>query len=443
MTHVDLGDTPAVHRPKPDRDPPASTVGIVGWLRTNLFPDIFNSILTVIAAILIGWLLYTTLTWAVFDAHFVGTTRDACKPNVVIEKDPITVIGELPDGSTMELETTADRVVVPEGVTPNVRWENKTVERVIRAKGREYAKVYVEQDVITEGACWVFINVRYDQFIYGFYPVEERWRPTLIVVAGLALIIFVLRDSTPYRGWLALFLLVPFPVLAYIMFAGGVFGLAPVDNSKWGGLLLTIIISAVAITGALPLGIALALGRRSMMPIVRLFCVVFIEFLRAVPLITILFMAMIILPLFLPPGTTFDQLLRVLIGVTLFIAAYMAEVVRGGLAAIPKGQYEAANALGLGYWRMMALIVLPQALKIMIPAIVSLFIGIFKDTTLVQIVGLSALLTMVQLAVTDAQWVGLAKEGYIFCAVIFFIFCFSMSRYSMYLERKLDTGYRR
>jgi len=443
MTHSDMGQTPAVHQPKPDRDPPANIVGVYGWLRANLFPDAINSVLTVLATVFIVWLAYSALTWAVFDAHFVGTTRDVCKPNFLIEKDPVTVIGELPDGSTMEIKTTADRVVVPEGVTPNMRWKHQTVERVVRAKGREYAKVYVDQDVVIHGACWVFINVRYDQFIYGFYPKEERWRPTLVVIAGLIMIIMVLRDGTPYRGWLALFLLIPFPVISYFMFAGGIFGLAPVDNSKWGGLLLTIIISAVAITGALPIGIALALGRRSLMPIIRWFCVIFIEFLRAVPLITILFMAMIILPLFLPPGTTFDQLLRVLIGTTLFIAAYTAEVVRGGLAAIPKGQYEAAAALGLGYWRMMALIVLPQALKIMIPAIVSLFIGIFKDTTLVQIVGLSDLLTMVQLAVTDPQWVGLAKEGYIFCAVIFFIFCFSMSRYSMYLERKLDTGYRR
>jgi general L-amino acid transport system permease protein len=443
MTHIDMDSTPATHQPKPDRPPPATMVGVYGWLRQNLFSDWFNGILTILAILFLIWAIPPIVNWFVLDAHFVGDSRDVCKANVQIVKDEVKTTGHLSDGSTVELMATADRVVVPEGVKPNVRWKHDTVEKVVRAKGRQYAKVLVEQDVIINGACWVFVGVRYDQFIYGFYPKEERWRPTLIVGLGLLLIVYMLTDGVPFRGQVALFLLIPYPVISYFMFAGGIFGLAEVDNAKWGGLLLTIIISAVAITGALPMGIALALGRRSQMPIIRWMCIVFIEFLRAVPMITILFMAMIILPLFLPPGTTFDQLLRVLIGVTMFIAAYTAEVVRGGLAAIPKGQYEAAAALGLGYWKMMGLIILPQALKIMIPAIVSLFIGIFKDTTLVQIVGLSDLLTMVQLAIADAQWIGLAKEGYFFCAFIFFIFCFSMSRYSMYLERKLDTGYRR
>ena len=443
MSNIDMGQTSPVFSPKPDLPPPVTEVGVVGWLRKNLFPDWWNTLLTIGGTVLAAWILYSLLNWGVFSAHFVGEDRQACRPNVEIVKDPVVLPGELPDGSFVDIQTTADRVVVPPGVTPNVTWERKLVERPVRAKGREYAKVLVQQDVIYEGACWVFIGIRFDQFIYGFYPSDERWRPTLVVGLGLLLLIYMLTDGVPYRGSVALFLAIPFPVIAYILLGGGMLGLEEVENSKWGGLLLTIIISAVAIAGALPLGVALALGRRSQMPIIRMVCVIFIEFLRAVPLITILFMAMVVLPLFLPPGTTFDQLLRVLIGVTLFIAAYTAEVVRGGLQAIPKGQYEAASALGLGYWRMMGLIILPQALKIMIPAIVSLFIGIFKDTTLVQIVGLSDLLTMVQLAVTDAQWIGLAKEGYMFCAVIFFLFCFAMSRYSMYLERKLHTGHSR
>lgn len=441
MSNTDMGNAPARFEPKPERPPPASTVGVIGWLRHNLFDGWFNSLMTVLAIALLIWVIPPMLNWTVFDATFVGDSRDACKPNVQIAKDPITLPGTLADGRIVQIETTADRVVVPPGVTPNVRWEQKVVPRPVRASGRDYALVQVPQDVIIQGACWILIKNRWDQFIYGFYPQEERWRPTIIVGIGLLVIIYMLTDGMPYRGAAALFLFIPYPVIAFFVFSGGILGMEHVDNAKWGGLLLTLIISAVAITGALPLGVALALGRRSQMPIIRMFCVMFIEFIRAVPLITILFMAMVILPLFLPPGTTFDQLLRVLIGVTLFIAAYMAEVVRGGLQAIPKGQYEAAAALGLGYWRMMALIVLPQALKIMIPAIVSLFIGIFKDTTLVQIVGLNDLLTMVQLAVTDAQWIGLAKEGYIFCAVIFFIFCFCMSRYSLYLERKLHTGH--
>ena len=441
MSHSDYGEAQAVFTPKPDKAPPASTVGLLGWLRNNLFPDWFNSILTVIGLIALFYAVPPIVNWALFDAHFTGNDRQACKPNIKIVYDKVKTKGEMPDGSFVDIETTADRIVVPEGVTPNVRWERKEVETVVRAKGREYAKVVVEKDVVIEGACWVFIGIRYDQFLYGFYPKEERWRPTIIVAVGLLLIVYMLTDGLPYRGWVALFLLLPFPVISYFMFSGGVFGMSHVTNDKWGGLLLTFIISAVAITGALPLGIMLALGRRSVMPIIRWFCIMVIEFFRSVPIITILFMAMVILPLFVPPGTSFDQLTRVLIGLTIFIAAYMAEVVRGGLQALPKGQYEASDALGLSYWKTMGLIILPQAMKIMIPAIVSLFIGIFKDTTLVQIVGLNDLLTMVQLAVTDAQWIGLSKEGYFFCGFVFFVFCFAMSRYSMYLERKLHTGH--
>lgn len=444
MSNLDMGDVAPVFEPKPDLPPPATTVGVIGWLRSNLFPDLLNSVLTLLGLSVAIWAIWTLLTWAVWDAHFVGSERDVCKPNFEIAKDEVTLPGTLPDGSIVDIVTTADRVVVPPGVEPNARWTHKTVVRTVRAPGtREYAKVAVEQDVVTEGACWIVVSQRFDQFIYGFYPSDERWRPTFVVGLGLVLLIYMLTDGVPYRGWVAAILAIPFPIVAFILLRGNMLGLEYVDNAKWGGLLLTIIISAVAISGALPLGIALALGRRSQMPIIKMFCILFIEFFRAVPMITILFMAMVVLPLFLPPGTSFDQLLRVLIGVTVFIAAYTAEVVRGGLQAIPKGQYEAAAALGLGYWKMMGLIVLPQALKIMIPAIVSLFIGIFKDTTLVVIVGLSDLLAMAQLAITDAQWIGLAKEVYMFCALVFFVFCFAMSRYSMYLERKLHTGHRR
>ena len=382
MSQTDFGETQAVFTPKPDLPPPAITVGIIGWVRGNLLPDWFNGAMTVLALIGLYFVIPPVVNWALLDAHFVGDSRKACKPNVQIIRDKVTTQGTMPDGSTIEVQATADRIVIPEGVTPNVRWERKMVEGVVRAKGREYAKVVVEKDVVIEGACWVFVGIRFDQFIYGFYPREERWRPTAVIGIGLLMIIYALTDGLPHRGRVAMFLLIPFPVIAFFMFSGGVFGMPHVDNAKWGGLVLTIIISSVAITGALPIGISLALGRRSQMPIIRWFCVLVIEFFRSVPMITILFMALVVLPLFLPAGTSFDQLLRVLIGVTLFVAAYTAEVVRGGLQALPKGQYEAANALGLGYWKMMRLIILPQALRIMIPAIVSLFIGIFKDTTL-------------------------------------------------------------
>ncbi|MGH8464084.1 MAG: amino acid ABC transporter permease, partial [Pseudomonas sp.] len=204
-----------------------------------------------------------------------------------------------------------------------------------------------------------------------------------------------------------------------------------------------LVIATVDIVGALPLGILLALGRRSKMPAVKVVCVTFIEFWRGVPLITVLFMSSVMLPLFLPEGMSFDKLLRAMIGVILFQSAYIAEVVRGGLQAIPKGQYEAASAMGLGYWRSMGLVILPQALKLVIPGIVNTFIALFKDTSLVIIIGLFDLLNSVKQAAADPTWLGMATEGYVFAALVFWIFCFGMSRYSMHLERKLDTGHKR
>lgn len=368
-----MEDADRIHTPAPSLPAPKSEIGVVGWLRANLFSSWPNAILTLAALYVVYLVVPPILNWAIFDADFVGTSRDDCTSG---------------------------------------------------------------------GACWVFVTIRFDQFIYGFYPPDERWRPTLAIGLGLVCLCYVLADRLPYRGKVAAFLCVPYPIIAFFLLSGGL-GLEKVETSKWGGLLLTMVIAGVGISASLPIGIALALGRRSNMPVVRMLCIGFIEFVRAVPLITILFMSLVILPLFLPPGSNFDQLLRALIGVSLFAAAYMAETIRGGLQAIPKGQYEAAMALGLSYWQMMRLIVLPQALRIVIPAIVSSFIGLFKDTTLVLIIGLIDLLAMVQLAVTDSKWIGLSTEGYAFCAIVFFVFCFGMSRYSMYLERKLDTGYRR
>jgi len=223
------------------------------------------------------------------------------------------------------------------------------------------------------------------------------------------------------------------------------FGLQPVETSLWGGLLVTLVVAVTGIVASLPLGILLALGRRSKMPIVRTFCIAFIELWRGVPLITVLFMASVMLPLFLPPGANFDKLMRALIGVALFASAYMAEVVRGGLQAIPKGQYEAAHALGLGYWQTMRLIILPQALKMVIPGIVNTFIGLFKDTSLVYIIGLFDLLGIVRLNFTDTNWASwqTPATGLVFAAFIFWLFCFGMSRYSQFMERRLNTGHKR
>ena len=363
-----------VHQFRPSLPPPRLSVGVIGWLRSNLFSNWFNTLLTLLAIYLVWLIVPPLLQWAVFQADWTGTTRADCT---------------------------------------------------------------------SEGACWVFIKQRFDQFMYGFYPEELRWRVDLtvwLVVIGAAPL-FV--PMMPRKALYGLVFLVAYPLLAFWLLHGGFLGLSEVETSQWGGLMLTLVIATVGIAGALPLGILLALGRRSKMPAIRVICVTFIEFWRGVPLITVLFMSSVMLPLFLPEGLSFDKLLRALIGVILFQSAYIAEVVRGGLQAIPKGQYEAAAAMGLGYWRMMGLVILPQALKLVIPGIVNTFIALFKDTSLVIIIGLFDLLNSIKQATTDPAWLGMATEGYVFAALVFWIFCFGMSRYSMRLERKLDTGHKR
>ena len=290
------------------------------------------------------------------------------------------------------------------------------------------------------GACWTLIRVRFGQYMFGLYPEEERWRVVLaFAILVLAMVPLFLPRTKRRIAWAAA-LILWYPPLAYLLFAGGVFGLEPVETAKWGGLFLTLVIAGVGITTSLPLGILLALGRRSEMPVVRAVSVVFIEVIRGVPLVTILFMASVMLPLFLPPGVSIDKLLRALVGVSLFSSAYMAEVVRGGLQAIPKGQYEAAMALGLSYWQMMRLVILPQALRLVIPGIVNTFIGLFKDTSLVTIIGLYDLLGMARLITTDPAWLGRHAESYLFAAFGFWVFCFAMSRYSQYVEKVLAAG---
>ena len=294
-----------------------------------------------------------------------------------------------------------------------------------------------------KGACWAYVSNRFDQTMYGFYPAAERWRPNLAGILLLVLTIPLFFEKMPKKAWLGGFILVIFPIIAYFLIRGGSFGLVPVDTNKWGGLMLTLIISLAGIVTALPLGTVLALGRRSTMPIVKSMSIIFIEFWRGVPLITVLFMSSVMLPLFLPAGTDFDKLARAMIGITLFQAAYVAEVVRGGLQAIPKGQYEAAAAMGLSYWKSMLLVVLPQALKLVIPGLVNTFIALFKDTTLVLIIGLFDILAIVDKVLSaDSAWQGFHAEGLVFAALVFWVFCFSMSRYSISLERKLDTGHR-
>ena len=340
---------------------------MIRWARTNLFSSPTNAALTVAALWLLWVIIPPLVDWALLDAHFQGTTREACSGG---------------------------------------------------------------------GACWVFIKQRLPQFIYGLYPEPERSRVDLafaiLIVAAAPL--FVPR--VPGKLWIGAFLYLIYPLIAVALFHGGVFGWRIVPTNQWGGLMLTLIVALVGMAGSLPLGILFALGRQSHMPAIRAVSVAFIELMRGVPLVTVLFMASVMFPLFLPEGVNFDKLLRALIGTMLFAAAYMAEVVRGGLQAIPRGQYEAAEALGLSYWRMMGLIVLPQALRTVIPGIVNSFIALFKDTTLVLIIGLFDFLGMIQAAATDPNWLGFAAEGYVFAAAVYWVFCFSISRYSQTLERR-------
>jgi general L-amino acid transport system permease protein len=289
------------------------------------------------------------------------------------------------------------------------------------------------------GACWAVVTARLWSFVYGSYPAPERWRPNLVFLLLLAFAVPAFRERVAARTLWVVLLVTLFPLVAGLLLWGGLPGLPYVDTSLWGGLMVNCVLAFVAVAGSLPLGILLALGRRSKLPVVRGFCVAFIELWRGVPLLTVIFMATVMLPLFLPEGATLDRLVRAMVALTLFTAAYMAEVVRGGLQGIPKGQAEAATSLGLGYWRVQGLVVLPQALRLVLPAIVNTVIDLFKDTTLVAIVGVADLLGVVNLALRDQAWLGLAREGYLFAAAVFFVCCFAMSRLSARLERRLAT----
>jgi len=287
------------------------------------------------------------------------------------------------------------------------------------------------------GANWVFIKVKMDMFLYGFYPKVDIWRVNLAYALFLIVIAIykygkgaILKTSS-----VAIYFLV-----AYILIKGGIFGLNEVGYDKWGGLLLTIIISVVGIVFSFPLGVLFALGRKSDLPIIKSLSISYIELMRSVPLITVLFMSSVILPLFLPEGVTFDKLVRALVGLVIFESAYVAEAIRGGIQAIPTGQYEAADAIGLSYWEKMLLVILPQALKVAIPNLVGIFISIVQNTTLVMIIGLFDLLAMVQLTASDSHWLGYETEGYVFVTIVFWVFCYTMSVYSKSLENRFNTS---
>ncbi len=292
-------------------------------------------------------------------------------------------------------------------------------------------------DCDKEGACWVYIKVWWQQLMYGQYPSEEIWRLNLCIIVFAVLVFLSAANnilSMRLRKICFLVTLLAFPWLAFALMYGGAFDLAVVETRYWGGLFLTLVIAVVGITCSFPLGLLLALGRHSKLKAIRFFCIGFIELWRGVPLITVLFMASVMFPLFMPEGVNVDSLLRVLVGVSLFAAAYMAEIIRGGLQAIPKGQYEAADATGLSYWQSMYMIILPQAITLVVPGIVSAFISLIKETTLVYIIGMFDFLGIVQFTASNSEWIRYTKEGYVFVGLVFWVMCYSLSRYSRRLE---------
>ena len=293
------------------------------------------------------------------------------------------------------------------------------------------------------GACWTYIKVWFRRFMYGMYPNDLHWRinSAFILVIGLGFMGYFFKDNL--KKYLALYYVIIYPIIAflviYYLISGGSFGLTWVETGAWGGLSLTFIVSFFCLIFCFPLGMLLALGRRSNLPTIRYISIGYIEFWRGVPLITVLFMSSVMFPMFLPQDFFMDKLVRVIIAITLFEGAYCAEVIRGGLQALPRGQYDAAKSLGMGYWKMHIFVILPQALKLVIPGICNTFLALVKDTPLIFVVGLSELAGMLALAKTNPKWLGFAMEGYIFAAIIFWIICYAMSKYSYNLEAKYKT----
>jgi general L-amino acid transport system permease protein len=293
-------------------------------------------------------------------------------------------------------------------------------------------------DCKSSGACWVFISVWFEKFIYGFYPDKELWRVNLTFLILILTIFGAFFTKDKLKVFIISFLIFIFPIIGFILIHGG-FGLENVETRVWGGLSLTFMLTFFGIITAFPLGVLLALGRRSELPVIKYFCIFFIEFWRGIPLITVLFAAAIMFPLLLPVNFNSDKLLRVAVGIAIFESAYIAEVVRGGLQTLPKGQYEAAKSLGMSYWKMTVLIILPQAIKSVIPGITNTFIALFKDTPLIILIGLLEFLGMVNLAKANSYWLGMAVEGYIFVGIIFWFFSYLLSRYTHSLEKKFST----
>jgi general L-amino acid transport system permease protein len=363
--------------------PPLATVGVPAWFRERLFPNVGSAATTVLIVLLLIWIVPPLIDFLIVDAVWTGSDRDACL-------------------------ATAEHPVV--------------------------------------GACWAFIADRFAYVVYGSYPIAGRWRVDLFFAMLAFGSAWLLRLEAPRRDIGAIYFFAVLPVASFVVLHGfAPIGLSVVDTALWGGFTVTIVVAAVGIVVSLPIGIVLALGRRSKLPAMRLLSTLFIEFIRGVPLITVLFMASVMLPLFVPDTWSPDKLMRALVGVALFSSAYMAEVVRAGLQAMPKGQYEAAHALGLSYWQTLRLIILPQALKVTIPNIVNSYIALFKDTTLVFFVGIFDFLKTIEVARADPQWATpvTSATGYTFAALVYFVCCYAMSRYATGIEARLSAGEKR
>ena len=349
--------------------PPVSQIGVLGWVKANLFNGWLNSILT----LAFGYVLWLTIPpfidWAFINSNWFTTSQECSE---------------------------------------------------------------------SSGACWSVVTANIRFMLFGFYPHDQQWRPLLAIIILVALLWYS-QDRKHWKKSLGYIWVIGLFVMGLLL-KGGLFGLEFVETEKWGGLPLTLLLSVFGLAAAYPIGIILALGRQSEMPIIKSFCVIYIELIRGVPLISLLFMSSVVFPLFLPEGMVVDKILRAQVAIILFTAAYVAEVVRGGLQGVDKGHYEAAEALGLNYFQTMRLVILPQALKIVIPPSVSVLISAFKDTSLVVIIALYDLLKTTQTTLTEPQWMGYSSEAYIFVASIYFVCCFAMSNYSRRLEKELDTG---
>lgn len=476
---------PEVWKPKPQQPSPVRSSGVLGWLRENLFSSVGNTLLTLAGLALLLMIIPPFIQWAVINASWLGDSRQICDEAsacgrigacwvFISARLNVFLYGFYPeaeywrvDFSMLVLLFLLLPILLPDFFRPLVRqlgfafigvvalfmlfgivpavvlfgflglpyclqWlaGQKWVTLLMRDGGGPLVLRIVVALCAGLGASWI-----------GELAGGGSMSPYIgYVAAVVAFVCFQFRSMT-VAAWRWVFLFTAFPVLAFILLLGGEFGLKHVETHYWGGLFLTLVVSGTGMGTALPIGILLALGRRSKLPVIRTVCITFIEFARGVPLVSVLFMASVMFPLFLPESVTFDKLLRALVGIAFFYAAYMAEVVRGGLQAIPSGQYEAAKALGWSYWPMMIKVILPQTLRLVIPGLANNFLSLLKDTTLVAVIGLFDLLGIAKAAMADAEWLGFVKESYIFAAVVFWVLCFAISRYCLHLERKYHTSY--